>query len=59
ARASGPWMLRERGLPVFSRSAHCVQRAVYLSTVFHPDSHNRLHLAADGFSLPSHHPLSF
>ena len=42
ARASGPWMLRERGLPVFSRSAHCVQRAVYLSTVFHPDSHNRL-----------------
>ena len=36
AHASEPWLARERGLPVLSRSARCVQRAAHLSSAFHP-----------------------
>lgn len=52
ARASEPWLARERGLPLLSRSARCVQRAVYLSRVFHPGSQGL---------RPAHppHPLAF
>ena len=34
ASSDEPWLVRERGQPVLSRSARCVQRAVYLSNAF-------------------------
>lgn len=36
AHAAEPWLARERGRPVLSRSARCVQRAAHLSSAFHP-----------------------
>lgn len=52
ARASEPWLARERGQPVLSRSARCVQRAVHLGSVFQSGMHTL---------RPAHspHPLVF
>ena len=52
ASSGEPWLARERGQPVLSRSARCVQRAVYLSGAFQSGAQ---------VMRPSHlsHPLAF